>query len=303
MRGPMPFIVGTPRSGTSLLTQMLHAHPDFAIPPETYFIPDVVANCAAAADPRKAFLETVRSHRRYAIFKMDDDLLDKRIGMLHPFSSAGALRVFYATYAERFGKSRYGDKSPPYVENMLFIQDLIQEARFILMVRDGRDMALSIKDLSFGPNTIRDAAAWWVMVYWRARAQAEGVRHFLEIHYEDLVLNTEATMRRVCDFAELPWDPATLRYHEKFGERWEEIEQGTQPEQMNLLASPGRGFLNELLAKPPQVDRVAVWRREMSREDQDVFDEIAGDMLQALGYPLARDVRDADIDTTSESSV
>lgn len=284
---PFPFIVGVPRSGTSLLTQMLHSHPELAIPMETRFFPDVADCCRAAEDPRDAFLEFIHSHQRWASFQIDDRVFRDRVARLEPFDIGEALRLVYSMYAGRMGKSRWGDKSPSHVDAMTMIQEVLPEAHFIHLIRDGRDVALSVKDLWFGPSTIEDAATWWSLHLWRARGQVENLHHYYEVRYEDLVLSPEETLRQLCDFVDLRWDPAMLNYPEKHKERIAEADLTRPADARERQKTENRPHFNELIGKPPQTDRVAVWRREMAPEDQRQFDDIAGDLLEAYGYPLA----------------
>ena len=71
---------------------------------------------------------------------------------LQPFSADAGLRAFYAPYAERFSKKIVGDKTPLYILHMSRIQRCLPEARFIHLIRDGRDVALSYRGLWFGPG-------------------------------------------------------------------------------------------------------------------------------------------------------
>ncbi len=288
-RPPFPFIVGLPRSGTSLLTQMLHSHPDLALPPETHFFPKIVELCQDAADPARVFVEKVVASPSWPKFQIDADLFADRVGRLDPFDLGEALRTLYLLYAARHGKKRGGDKTPPNAYYMVLIQEVVPEAHFLHIIRDGRDVALSVKDLSFGPNTIEDAAAWWSMLLWRARGQVESLRNYFEVRYEDLVLDTETTLRDICVFLDLAWDPAMLRYYEKFEERLSEGRIGKSPEDELKDRTKNRKHFNELIGQPPRADRVGVWRREMALEDQRRFEEIAGEVLVDLDYEVGQE--------------
>src|SRR5215210_61149 len=219
---PMPIIVGAERSGTTLLRLMLDAHPELVIPPETHFIDRAAEACEYASDPRQAFLETVTSHRRWGDFRIEEGRLAQRIATIEPFDLSEALRTFYELYAERFGKPRWGDKTPNYVHRMNLIQGLLPEAHFIHIIRDGRDVALSTRDLWFGPDSIEEAAQRWCKTIEEARRQSRELPHYLEIRYEDLVSNTESTLRKIGVFVDLSWDPSMLAYHKTAEERMSE---------------------------------------------------------------------------------
>jgi hypothetical protein len=286
---------------------MLDAHPDMVFLPETRFIPRVAEQVRSAVDQRSNFVEAMRSHPRWPMFELDADEFAARVAAIEPFELGAAFRVFYAMYAQRVGKPRYGDKSPPYTINMGLLQDLFPEARFVHLIRDGRDLALSILALpsrnehNFGGlHSLQDVAQWWMMQMWRARGQVNDLRWYLEIRYEDLVVNPEVTLRQVCQFIGLPWDSSVLRYYEKFDNHLAEFGRGGRSgDQIAQDDASGRLRPNHLLTRPPQTHRIAVWRREMSPEDAAMFDDYAGEALREYGYPLARDGQPDALDLAS----
>src|SRR5215211_7726081 len=221
---PAPFIVGVPRSGTTLLRLMLDAHPDLAIPPETNFIHHAKEACERASDPQQAFLETVMSHNRWGDLRIEGHLLAQRVATIEPFDLSEAMRALYKLYAEKFGKPRWGDKTPHYVRRMTLVQEVLPEAYFIHIIRDGRDVALSVKDLWFGADSVEQAARRWRGAIGRARRHSRNLSHYLEIRYGDLVSDTESTLRKVSDFVGLSWNPIMLDYHKTAGKRLRELE-------------------------------------------------------------------------------
>lgn len=211
--------MGLGRSGNTLLRLMLDAHPDLAIPPETDFIPELATRCEPAEDPAGEFIRVVTGHWRFTDLGVDGAELERRVGAIEPFSVGAGLRVLYGLYAAKFGKPRFGDKTPFHLDHMRLLERPMPEARFIHMIRDGRDVAVSIRPLWFGPNSVRGAAHWWRDGIERARVTSAGLQGYMELRFEDLVLDTEPWLRRVCDFIELPWDPAMLAYHERLASR------------------------------------------------------------------------------------
>src|SRR5207248_810105 len=156
-----PFIVGAGRSGTTLLRMMLDAHPELAIPPETHFIPPLKQLWDESPQPGDAVIDALLEHQSWADFDIDPDRFRARLESSGAANLTDVLRAFYSMYAEQKGKSRWGDKTPLYVMAMPTIAELLPEAHFIHMIRDGRDVALSVRPLWFGPNSIEEAAVWW----------------------------------------------------------------------------------------------------------------------------------------------
>jgi sulfotransferase family protein len=287
-RPPAPFIVGVSRSGTTLLRLMLDAHPQLAIPPETHFIPELVESCERGAGPEEV-LELLTRHRRWRDFRLDPDELLRRLRALEPFRPGDALRTFYGYYADRAGKPRWGDKTPHYTRKMPLIERVLPEARFVHLIRDGRDVALSLMEVHFGPEDVRGAAERWTSWIAKARRHAERVDHYLELRYEDLVLDPEAVLGQVCDFVELPWDSAMLEYHERAPGRIEEIARDfDRPQGGPAIPADVRARQHRHVSQPPREDRVARWRRDMSPPDQAAFEAVAGELLAQLGYPVGQ---------------
>jgi hypothetical protein len=282
---PAPFVVGASRSGTTLLRLMLDAHPELAIPPETHFIPRLVQACQMAADPRDGFAEVLTAGNRWVEFGLDPAAW-RRVAGPDPFDLGDGLRAFYRLYAERFGKPRWGDKTPPYLHRMQLIQRLLPEARFVHLIRDGRDVALSHQGLWFGPTSVRAAARWWTALIAAARAQVDDLRFYLEVRYEDLVREPEATLRRVCAFVELPWHPTVLDYHARAQERLEELARPERRPDGRIVSGADRAAIHGRTSQPPDAAHVGRWRREMSVPDRQWFEARAGALLRELGYEV-----------------
>ena len=263
---------------------MLDSHPHLAIPPETHFIRRAAKACKRASNPHRAFLETVTSTHRWEHFGIERDSLVQEIIAIEPFDISEALRSFYALWAKRFGKPRWGDKTPTYLRRMTFIHNLLPEAHYVHIIRDGRDVALSIKDLWFGANSVDEAAYRWQADIEKARSQSRELPHYLEIRYEDLVSDTESTLRKVCDFIDILWDASMLDYYKTAEERMSETWEHSFNRERRM--DERKKALHSLTREPPQRDRVSRWRQEMSTTDRQRFEEVAGETLRGLGYDV-----------------
>jgi Sulfotransferase family len=190
-------------------------------------------------------------------------------------------------YAEREGKTRYGDKTPGYVREMPRIERVLPEARFVHIIRDGRDVALSHLRMNWGPSTYAESAKLWRNRIRRARRNARSVSHYTEVRFEDLVADTEGVLRRICDFIELDFDPVMLDYHERASERL--AEKARELPRKNRPPQPAEARLesHRLAREPPRSDRVGMWRERMSEEELAEYEAEAGEMLVKLGYELS----------------
>ena len=89
-----------------------------------------------------------------------------------------------------------------------------------------------------------------------ARYQSRGVDHYMEVTYEDLILETERTLREVCDFLDLDFDPAMLDYHERRRERLAEKARDLPKDGGRTQPAEARIASHALAKEPPRADRV-----------------------------------------------
>ena len=172
---------------------------------------------------------------------------------------------------------------------MALISSALPEARFIHLIRDGRDVALSRRRRGMGADLElgRGARRWRNRVI-AGRRQGDhlGDRRYLELRYEDLLRDPEDSLRRICGFLQLGYGPAMLRYHEHAAERLGEL--GDLPAEGARGARPAaeRRAAHALTTEAPSEGRAGAWREEMAPEEVAAFEAEAGDLLRELGYPV-----------------
>jgi Sulfotransferase family len=281
---PAPFVVGVGRSGTTLLRLMLDAHPELAIGPETQFVPDLIEQAEAGASAG-ALVDAIVAARTWADFGLaPEELADRASGE----DLAGVLRAFYALYAESRKKPRWGEKTPGYVRRMQPIGDLLGEARFVHLIRDGRDVALSRRARGMGAGKPMAATAeLWRKRIDGARRQAKSLDgRYIELRYEDLVADPEPSLRRVCELIELGFDPAMLRHDEGAGERLAELGDLDAEGSRQARDAGERAGAHVRAKEAASTARTGVWRTEMDAGDRHEFEVVAGPLLRELGYDV-----------------
>lgn len=288
---PMPIVVGSPRSGTTMLRLMLDAHPELAVPPETGFLILGKDLAGTGRELRERFFQTVTGFPAEAPgwgdFHIPADRFHARLQEIDPFTAAEGFRLFYRMYAERFGKARWGDKTPNYCRHLTNIGRLLPEARFVHLVRDGRDAAVSLRQRWFSPgHDIAVQAHHWRDNVLKARRQGAACRHYLEVRYEDLVCETEAVLRRICSFAELEFHPDLLRFHERAPARVAEHQGRYRGDGSAVVTRVERLRQQASSHLPPDPRRIGAWRQALTGEEVRCFEEIAGDLLRVFGYAV-----------------
>lgn len=285
---PMPVVVGAPRSGTTLLRFMLDAHSELAIPPETAFLrlgPDLITRRVNAEEFSRVITGFPETAPAWDDFGINAETFRAALGQLRPFTVADGFRTFYRLYAARFGKSRWGDKTPLYCKSMGAIRQVLPEARFIHIIRDGRDAALSLRRMWFSPGQdIETQAAYWRDCVSAARAASAGHTDCLEVRYESLIRDPASVLGEICRFTEIGFEESMLEYHLRTPERLAEHRTRLRADGTPLVTHDRRVDQVRLTTSPPDPSRVGRWRSEMSPEEQHRFSAVAGDLLEALGY-------------------
>jgi Sulfotransferase family len=261
------FIVASARSGTTLLRLILNRHARIAVPPESRFITELWEGTNQV--DVTVFLDRLVAHERFAAWELPIDAVQEELDRRPSVSYHDAITAVYRAYARYKGKELWGDKTPRYVEHIPFLANLFPTSRFIHLVRDGRDVALSYADVPFGPKTVARSAALW-----RERVSA-GIRYgrplaptrYIEIHYEDLVDSPEKELRDLCGFLEVDFDAAMLEPG------------GDEAEVLSRAAT----YNPHVTGKPRS--GIRQWQKTMPDRHVEMFEAVAGNVLSTLGYP------------------
>jgi hypothetical protein len=270
--GPPVVILGVSRSGTTLLREMLTGSSRLAIPSESYFIPQLWDRHGALPD-REAILADLGRIARIREWGVTPGDVAPRLGPNPTFPDVVA--AVYLTYAEARGKTRYGDKTPAYMQHLGLLETAFPGAQYVHIVRDGRDAGLSFLAMRrrprfnwARPRSLTGFACQWDLELRAARGFGSdlGPARYFELRYEDLVADPEGLLRAVCAFLDLPFEPAMLEYHR-------DVQARTLLDHPRLTEPPTAGARN--------------WREQMSPRDIERFEEIAGALLGELGYPRA----------------
>lgn len=144
---------------------------------------------------------------------------------------------------------------PEYLSYMRKIEKALPEARFIHMSRDGYDVVLSILSQSFGSDSVVTTAERWEDRIERGRLQAKRLNHYLEVRYEDLVLDSEPTLHAVCEFCQLTWNPEMLAYYERAEERLREHAHDLPAKGSRPIRSADERVATHTLARQPLTRR------------------------------------------------
>lgn len=139
------FIVGSARSGTTLVRMILNSHPGVAVPPESRFIVELWRG-EKAVDVGET-LAALAAHPRFQLWSLPIEKVREQLGPTARAPYAEIMTAAYTAYAKSRGKTRWGDKTPRYVQHIPLLAELFPDARFVHIIRDGRNVALSYADV------------------------------------------------------------------------------------------------------------------------------------------------------------
>jgi hypothetical protein len=264
------FVVGCRRSGTSLLRDLLRSHPRLSFPLPSFFIPKLYR---AYGDPCDGY-----EARRLASIVLRIDWVRKWGLKLIPsdFESCRSYRELvsrlFEAWARNEGKHRWGDKTPDYVADIPTILEIFPSAKIIHIYRDGRDVALSWLRSGYGVHNIFMAAARWkeCVNAGRTAGAAVSANSYTEVRYETLLSHPESTLRDICVFLGESYCPEMLKPN--FLERqpyplWVGAREPTWVSEREIVSSNS-----------------GKWKTAMLASDLALFESVAGDLLEALGY-------------------
>lgn len=263
------YIIGSPRSGTTMLQILLANHPQVASTVEqtlfTHYVPQWLETWATEVHN----IEDRGWKLGLPILWKEEELRD--------FLSEFLRRAYAKILAGKPAATHLLDKHPGYSHHVRTIRSFLPAARFIHLIRDGRDVAASMmavhKKMGFAPAQVAGGAGKWKKFVLAAREAADFGNDYLEIRYEDFLGSREEIYGKVLEFCGLPytleWIAETLAAN-----TFEKMKaSGASPDQRTKLSE-----------KRYHRGTAGGWKEELSGWDRYEFDRIAGDLLVELEY-------------------
>jgi hypothetical protein len=284
---PMFFILGRPRTGSTLLRTLFDAHPQVIIPQEWPMLlllnfqfgkvkswdkPKLEAFYQALFQPLRIPYWSIRNWPGIDLERLHKNILccegEQTLETL--------LKVVYFHYISFFEKNEIvliGDKNPAISNHPELLAKLFPTAKFIHLVRDYRDNLVSLLDVDFEmPNVTLLTYRWKYSYRVIEKASALHPERFFTIRYEDLVKQPESSFGQLCSFLEIPEDPSIFSFHT----RKQELERSYPPEILQ------RYFKS--LMQPIDDRKVGVYKQKLTQKQIRIADLVAGEMAEKAGY-------------------
>jgi hypothetical protein len=286
---PIFFILGRPRSGTTLLTTLFNAHPNVRIAPEFPILLPLYQKFRKVKEWDEATIRSFVDHLfRHYVFNnrtLDHYMLDREaftadlMEMKHTGTTQDFLKAinYHSFTVFEKGKTlRIGDKNPVYSIYAKRLLKIFPEAKFICIIRDYRDNFVSIKKLSElkmeAPILSLQVYRWKYAVknFLACRKRYPG--RFRIIRYEDLVTNQEETIRELSGFIGIPYDPAVFEFYKK------------KDETIKAYNDPMIEKFHGSLMNPVNTSRMNLWKKDLTPGQVRMADHIAGKYADYFSY-------------------
>jgi protein-tyrosine sulfotransferase len=254
-------IIGSGRSGNTLLRSMLTQGGEIVFPPESYVWPRLYRKSLALSelnweDYSKIVLGEFISYKEFYTWDYDLTHLFQEV-LLLPKSEqnlGGIINLIYTDYAKKFSNQeniRWGDKTPI---NTIYIDKIIKifpKAKIIHIVRDPRDVASSYVKAGLEKD-YKSAIEIWDLSVSKANKLKNILPRdqFIEVKYEDLVRNPEIVLKNVCDFSNLNFSVEMLDFWKNF----------------DNLGDTNKHEHHKNLSNPLSTDSIGKWKKSINSE-------------------------------------
>jgi hypothetical protein len=207
------FVVGCPRSGTTLVQTVLDSHPSLSVPYEADVLVDIPLGPRSGHAGAAEALSIAAAHPSCEVHRFDTRAARTACDEFGITDAAGAMRVLAASQALARGKKRWGTKTPKAVLYLGELARIYPDAQFVHVIRDGRDSASSQARV-FHYSAVQGALLWRTGLRAGRRAgSALGPDRYLEVRLEEFLSSPEEQIRRMCAFLGEDFDPSLLSFN------------------------------------------------------------------------------------------
>ena len=288
---PHFFILGNPRSGTTLFRLMMNSHPSIVVPPECGFAEwhydqFKTWSSESSKDQKQVcgFLDALAKSKKIETWELDFDVLKKNIEKNEPADYSELCELIYLAYAREDVDSIkiWGDKNNYFLHKTAKIHEIFPRAKYVRIIRDGRDVACSYIEMkhvktesSYKPvltDDVIEIAREWVSnnividIFFSSLPD----HSHITIKYEDLVASPEKTLKTVTGFLQIDFNSSMLSYYK--------IPSGKEPK--DLLDWKSKTL------EAPDASNVGRYKKVMPQNEIIKFNSIAQNYLTTYGYEL-----------------
>ena len=272
------FVVGTGRSGTTLLQLMLNAHPSIAICGELHYFDEIqhIKRLLPSLDSHHS-IEQLHSYIQRT--ETASRLLDgerifgagiERLKQDPSPSYEKFLKYVLEEYAQAEGARRFGEKTPANVRYILDILSIFPNARIVHLIRDPRDVVASRLEMPWASNSLLVHIVKWRAEVCSASDFSDMTENYMELLYEDLIEQPECKLKKICQFLGEEYSDAMLEFHQTA---------------KNYIRSD---ISFEKTSNPLNSTALGRWKNDLTGPQVFIIQSMLGPAMKVLGYEKAR---------------
>jgi sulfotransferase family protein len=269
------FIVGVQRSGTTLLRLILNAHSEIAIPEEASFLKPLLKSkwirSTISGERKEKLIGFLGANEQFRLWNFDRGPFLKEIENKQSTTIKEVMEMMYSSYAKHEGKLRWGDKSL-FFGAIDLLKEMFPKARFIFIVRDGRDVFYSWRKMDPSKSHPAVMALDWKSKLHFIERSMKNIpdRDIILLRYEDLLIKPESTLQNICKFLDISFEDGMLKFHQS---------------SKKYIGN----HHSDLIFKAIDDSNINKWKKLLTEDEIAVFQKVAGSSLKKYGYELFPD--------------
>ncbi|MEA3446045.1 MAG: sulfotransferase [Bacteroidota bacterium] len=278
---PFFFIIGRPRSGTTLVQSILDAHPNVIIPGECPMILRLYLRYGHLKELNDNTIETlteaIKELPKIENWPINFENVKQDLQNIKgKFDFQEIIKTIYLNFQSAFPKNEifiFGDKNPPYSKYPKLLLKIFPDAKFLHIVRDHRDHYLSVKKAGL-LNSLEPIIIylWKRSVIRIDKLSRRYPKQFLNLNYEDFVTAPELHLKNICSFLNIPFEKEMMNFHKSKEKSLEQYkEKKLEKAHTNLYS-------------PIDASNTGKWKKELSETEVIIADYIAGKTATKAGY-------------------
>ncbi|SRX75398.1 sulfotransferase family protein [Aequorivita antarctica] len=285
------FILANPRSGSSMLRIVCESHSQLCVPPESGFMEWWYPKYKTwqASDNRdqikiNLFVKDILSSKKIETWHLDSEFLFKMIEKENPRNYAEIIALVYISFGLKSNKDLkvWGDKNNYYLHKTILLNKIYPKAKFIHLIRDGRDVATSymaLQELHFSSNyapklshNIEEIAEEWSANNMLLDSFFKTIdkERVIRVHFEDIIKNLKNECIRITNFLKVPYEESMLEYYLLNKKRKIEPQETLDWKKKTL--------------EKPDIKNIGKYKDLLSVKELAVFNTIAQEGLKEFGY-------------------
>jgi len=281
---PVFFVIGRPRSGTTMLRTILDAHPNVSIPLESRvisFLHRKYKNISIWDESKLLeFYDDIFKQPKINTWIINEERLKSQIlGLGKKANFIRLIKLLYLNYESFFDKNTIqiiGDKNPGYSYNISELRTMLKlfpNAKIIHLTRDYRDHYLSMSKIDFEGNHLSLVCYRWKYSFNQVRkTMVNNMNNYYFIRYEDLVLNPKSEVVKICNFLNIPYDEDMVHYYR------------IKDKVLAIHTQEEVDRYHSKLFHPISSDFIYGWKRKLSKRQIELADSVVGKTGLSAGY-------------------